>query len=94
MRHGNRAICQGQEVCQARHNAHVRNGLDLAQGLNENLELSANQHLSRFHARMGMAISLVHVVADVGIANQAKCLNLDGEVGLQHDVVRRRPEQE
>ena len=49
---------------------------------------------SRLRVAEGSTISLVHVVPDVGISNQAKSLDLDGEVGLRHDVVRRRPEQE
>ena len=94
MRHGDGAIGRGQEVGETRNDAHVRHGLDLAQGLDENLKRGTNQHLGRFHGRMGSTISLVHVVPDVGISNQAKSLDLDGEVGLRHDVVRRRPEQE
>ena len=62
----------GQEVGDARNDADGRFRANLRQRVTESLEMAAGQHLGRLDRGVGAATGLVHVVADVGVADQGE----------------------
>ena len=72
LRHRRRTVDGGQEVGDARNDADGRFRANLGQRVTESLEMAASQHLGRLDRGVGAATGLVHVVADVGVADQGE----------------------
>lgn len=72
MRNCQRPLGVRQKVGQACDEADVDVGLELLQGLKEDAQIAAGQHLSALKTWMGTTASLVDVAADIRITQKSE----------------------